>query len=113
MRIEFIDKDNGPKNLIGEAEILFEPEDGILAGTKLVGISLWRTEKGETRLGRPGREEVLRPSQKRRRRRRSPAQAESRDRGPVPIARSERGLDSGQGFWKSPCLLYFEQSPAA
>ena len=55
MRIEFIDKDNGPKNLIGEAEILFEPEDGILAGTKLVGISLWRTEKGETSVTMPSR----------------------------------------------------------
>lgn len=55
MRIEFIDKDNGPKNLIGEAELLFEPEDGILAGTKLVGFSIWRTEKGETMVTMPSR----------------------------------------------------------
>ena len=47
MRIEFIDRENGPKNLICEAEVLFESEDGLLAGLKLVGFSLWRTEKGE------------------------------------------------------------------
>ena len=55
MRIEFIDKENGPKNLIGEAEILFESEDGLLAGLKLVGFSIWRTEKGETSVTVPSR----------------------------------------------------------
>lgn len=55
MRIEFIDKENGPKNLIGEAEILFESEDGLLAGLKLVGFSLWRTEKGEPSVTMPSR----------------------------------------------------------
>ncbi len=55
MRIEFIDKENGPKNLIGEAEILFESEDGLLAGLKLVGFSVWRTEKGETAVTMPSR----------------------------------------------------------
>ncbi len=55
MRIEFIDKENGPKNLIGEAEILFESEDGLLAGLKLVGFSIWRTEKGETSVTMPSR----------------------------------------------------------
>ena len=47
MRIEFIDKENGPRNLIGEAEIFFDADDGLLAGLKLIGFSLWRTEKGE------------------------------------------------------------------
>jgi hypothetical protein len=55
MRIEFINKDNGPKNLIGEAEILFEAEDGLLAGLKLVGFSLWRSEKGDTSVTMPSR----------------------------------------------------------
>ena len=55
MRIEFIDKENGPKNLMGEAEILFESEDGLLAGLKLVGFSLWRTEKGEPSVTMPSR----------------------------------------------------------
>ena len=55
MRIEFIDKENGPKNLLGEAEILFESEDGLLAGLKLVGFSIWRTEKGETSVTVPSR----------------------------------------------------------
>lgn len=47
MRIEFIDRENGPKNLITEAEIYFDAEDGLLAGLKLIGFTLWRTEKGE------------------------------------------------------------------
>jgi hypothetical protein len=55
MRIEFIDKENGPKNLIGEAELVFESEDGLLAGLKLVGFSLWRTEKGEPSVTMPSR----------------------------------------------------------
>jgi hypothetical protein len=55
MRIEFTDKDNGPKNLIAEAEVLFESEDGLLAGLKLVGFSVWRTEKGETSVTFPSR----------------------------------------------------------
>ena len=44
MRIEFQDRANGPKNLICEAEILFDSEDGLLAGLKLVGFSVWRNE---------------------------------------------------------------------
>ncbi len=55
MRIEFIDKENGPKNLIGEAEIYFDAEDGLLAGLKLVGFSLWRTEKPEPTVTMPAR----------------------------------------------------------
>lgn len=55
MRIEFIDRENGPKNLIGEAEILFESEDHLLAGLKLVGFSLWRNEAGETSVTVPSR----------------------------------------------------------
>ncbi len=55
MRIEFIDRENGPRNLIGEAEILFESEDGLLAGLRLVGFSLWRNEKGETSVTVPSR----------------------------------------------------------
>ena len=55
MRIEFIDRENGPRNLIGEAEIFFEAEDGLLAGLKLIGFSLWRTEKGEATVTMPAR----------------------------------------------------------
>lgn len=55
MRIEFLDRSNGPKNLICEAEILFESEDGLLAGLKLVGFSLWRTEKGDPSVTVPAR----------------------------------------------------------
>lgn len=55
MRIEFIDRENGPKNLIGEAEIFFDAEDGLLAGLKLTGFSLWRTENGEPSVTVPSR----------------------------------------------------------
>ena len=55
MRIEFIDKENGPRNLIAEAEMLFEEADGLMAGLKLVGFSLWRTEKGELAVTVPAR----------------------------------------------------------
>jgi len=55
MRIEFIDKENGPKNLICEAEILFETEDALLAGLKLVGFSIWKNESGETVVTMPSR----------------------------------------------------------
>lgn len=55
MRIEFIDKENGPKNLIGEAEIFFDAEDGLLAGLKLIGFTLWRTERGEATVTMPAR----------------------------------------------------------
>lgn len=46
MRIDFIEKD-GPKNLIGEAELIFGPEDGPLEGLKLVGVSVWRSKEGD------------------------------------------------------------------
>lgn len=55
MRIEFIDRENGPRNLIGEAEILFDLEDGLLAGLKLVGFSLWRNENGDAAVTMPSR----------------------------------------------------------
>lgn len=55
MRIEFLDRENGPKNLICEAEILFESEDGLLAGLKLVGFNLWRNEKGDASVTVPAR----------------------------------------------------------
>lgn len=55
MRIEFIDRENGPKNLICEAEILFESDDSLLAGLRLVGFSLWRSESGETSVTMPSR----------------------------------------------------------
>ena len=55
MRIEFIDRENGPKNLVCEAEILFESEDGLLAGLRLVGFTLWRNEAGDTSVTMPSR----------------------------------------------------------
>lgn len=55
MRIEFIDRENGPKNLVCEAEILFDLEDNLLAGLRLVGFTLWRNDGGEVSVTMPSR----------------------------------------------------------
>lgn len=44
MKVAFVDRNNGPQNLICEAEIVFE--EGPLAGTKLIGFTLWRGKEG-------------------------------------------------------------------
>jgi hypothetical protein len=54
MRVQFVDKPNGPERLVCEAEIVFD-EDGPLAGMKLVGFSLWRSAEGEVFVSFPSR----------------------------------------------------------
>ena len=49
LRIEFIHRENGPKNLLCEAEIHFD--EGILKGCKLVGFTLWTTDGGRHSAG--------------------------------------------------------------
>ena len=53
MQVQFVARENGPERLVTEAEILFE--DGPLAGTKLVGFSLWRSPEGEVYVTFPSR----------------------------------------------------------
>lgn len=55
MRVEFVDKQNGPERLVCDAEILFEAADGPLSGTKLVGFALWRSADGEVYVTFPSR----------------------------------------------------------
>ena len=55
MRVQFVDKQNGPERLVCEAEVLFETEAGPLAGMKLVGFSLWRSPEGEVYVTFPSR----------------------------------------------------------
>lgn len=55
MRVDFIEKANGPANLVCEAEFYFEPQDGALDGMKLVGISLWRGQDGDVFVTFPAR----------------------------------------------------------
>jgi hypothetical protein len=45
MQVQFVARENGPERLVTHAEILFE--EGPLAGTKLVGFSLWQSPEGE------------------------------------------------------------------
>ena len=53
MRVQFVEKDNGPERLVCEAEILFD--EGPLAGMKLVGFSLWRSAEGDVYVTFPSR----------------------------------------------------------
>lgn len=53
MRVNFVQRDNGPERLVCEAEIIFE--EGQLAGMKLVGFSLWRSPEGEVYITFPTR----------------------------------------------------------
>ena len=54
MRVQFVARENGPERLVCEAEIVFG-ESGPLAGTKLVGFSLWRGPDGEVYVTFPSR----------------------------------------------------------
>jgi hypothetical protein len=54
MRVQFVDKNNGPERLVCEAEVLFDDE-GPLLGMKLVGFSLWRSPEGEMYVTFPSR----------------------------------------------------------
>jgi hypothetical protein len=54
MRVQFVDKENGPERLVCEAEVLFD-EAGPLAGMKLVGFSLWKSPEGEVYVTFPSR----------------------------------------------------------
>jgi hypothetical protein len=54
MRVQFVDKQNGPERLVCEAELVFD-EEGPLAGMKLVGFSLWRSPEGEVYVTFPSR----------------------------------------------------------
>jgi len=53
MQVQFVARENGPERLVSEAEVLFE--DGPLAGTKLVGFSLWKSAEGEVYVTFPSR----------------------------------------------------------
>ena len=57
MRINFVQRENGPERLVCEAEVVFE--EGVdsehLAGLKLVGFSLWRAPDAEIYVTFPSR----------------------------------------------------------
>jgi hypothetical protein len=54
MHVQFVRRENGPERLVCEAEVIFD-EDGPLAGTKLVGFSLWRSPEGDVYVTFPAR----------------------------------------------------------
>lgn len=54
MRVSFVSRDNGPQNLLCEAEIAFEKKEG-LDGLKLVGFSLWKGTDGDIYVTFPSR----------------------------------------------------------
>jgi hypothetical protein len=53
VRVQFVERVNGPERLVCDAEILFE--EGELARMKLVGFSLWRSTDGHVYLTVPFR----------------------------------------------------------
>jgi hypothetical protein len=53
MRVLFVERESRPERLVCEAEIHFE--EGALAGTRLVGFSLWRSPEGEIFVTFPSR----------------------------------------------------------
>lgn len=53
MRVQFVEKVNGPERLVCDAEILFEEDP--LSGMKLVGFSLWRSADGDVYVTFPSR----------------------------------------------------------
>ena len=55
MRVEFVNRENGPERLVCDAEIIFNADDGPLAGLKLVGFSLWKAAEGEVGVTFPSR----------------------------------------------------------
>jgi hypothetical protein len=55
MRVQFVTRENGPEKLVCDAEVVFGPECGPLAGMKLVGFALWRGAEGEVYVTFPSR----------------------------------------------------------
>src|SRR5215510_6202015 len=53
VQVQFVARENGPERLVTEAEVQFD--DGPLAGTKLVGFSLWKSAEGEIYVTFPSR----------------------------------------------------------
>lgn len=54
MRVEFIERHNGPERLVCDAEIVFD-EPGPLWNVKLVGFALWRGQDGDLYVTFPSR----------------------------------------------------------
>ena len=53
MRVQFVERESRPERLVCEAEIHFA--EGPLAGTRLVGFSLWRSPEAEIFVTFPSR----------------------------------------------------------
>ncbi len=53
MRINFVQREQGPERLVTEAEIVFE--EPALSGLKLVGFSIWSSPEGELYVTFPSR----------------------------------------------------------
>lgn len=55
-RIVFPQGRNVPRGKLAEAEIVFEREDGLMAGTILTGFTLWEGREGGINVTVPGRQ---------------------------------------------------------
>jgi hypothetical protein len=55
MHVQFVTRESGPERLVCEAEIVFDAEDGPLAGMKIVGLSIWDGPDGDKYVTFPAR----------------------------------------------------------
>lgn len=55
MRVQFVEKQNGPERLVCDVEIVFEEGDGRLTGMKMVGFCIWRGAEGDVYVTFPSR----------------------------------------------------------
>ena len=55
VRVVFVERENGPERLACEAELVFGPAAGPLAGMKFNGFSIWRSPDGELYVTFPSR----------------------------------------------------------
>ena len=54
MRVQFVEKVNGPERLVCDAEVVFDQEEPLM-GMKLVGFALWRSADGDVYVTFPSR----------------------------------------------------------
>jgi len=54
MRVEFVERTDGPQRLVCDVELIFD-ENGPMEGMKLTGLAIWRGADGQLRVTFPAR----------------------------------------------------------
>jgi hypothetical protein len=53
--LNFIERQGGPEKLVAEVEIVFGENAGVLSGMKLVGLCIWKSDKGHLYMTLPAK----------------------------------------------------------